>query len=123
MLKFGNSPYLECSSSGDCRFSALYARIRARNYLTIEQIYQSAKVFENGKVYSDWRDAKGKTCINIQEVTLLYSQLWDEYISENPRLLRIINEFSGFSDIFGQEGHNCQAREIWRIKMSNPNHF
>ena len=42
MIKHGNPPYLECSSRGDKRFSAFYARIKGK---TIEEIYQSAKIF------------------------------------------------------------------------------
>jgi hypothetical protein len=54
--------------------------------------------------------------VNQEEVIKLYSQLWDEYISENPDLLKLIRDASGLSDMFGQEGHCCQATELWRIR-------
>ena len=31
MIKIGEAPFLECSSKGDKRFSAFYARIKAFN--------------------------------------------------------------------------------------------
>lgn len=118
MISHGRAPFLECSSKGDKRFSAFYARIKARGNSTIETIYQASKVFEDGRTNLGWRDAKGRRPINIEEVRLVYSQLWDEYIAENPELLQVIKDASGLSDIFGQPGHACQATELWRIRNS-----
>lgn len=115
MIKHGVPPYYECSSHGDKRFSAFYAKIKNRNNKSIEEIYQSSKIF-NGIIYSNWRDAKGKVCINQQEVTELYSILWDEYIDENIELLDILLKQSGLCDKFGQKNHVCQATELWRIR-------
>lgn len=40
MIMHGNSPYLECSSRGDKRFSAFYAVVAINNKrLSIEQFY------------------------------------------------------------------------------------
>jgi len=55
--------------------------------------------------------------INIIETQYLYSLLWNLYIVENPSLLYTLNRASGLSDIYGQEGHVCQATELWRIKQ------
>lgn len=118
MVKHGNAPFLECSSRGDKRFSAFYARIRARGGRSIEDIYQAAKVFEGGITNLGWREAKGRRAINQAEVSRLYSQLWDEYIAEHPELLAIIKSASGLSDMFGQPGRCCQATELWRIANS-----
>ena len=107
---------MECSSKGDRRLSAFYARIAARGGKSIEEIYQAAKIFENGETGLSWRAAKGRRAVNHEEVTRLYSALWDEYIAEHPELLKILREASGTSDIFGQQGHCCQATELWRIK-------
>lgn len=116
MVKHGNAPFLECSSKGDKRFSAFYARIRARGNRSIEEIYQGAKVFADGSKGLNWRDAKGKKPVNIDEVRVLYGQLWEEYMQENPELLNVIKAHSGLSDIYGQSGHACQATELWRIR-------
>lgn len=117
MIRHGYPPYLECSSRGDKRFSAFYARV---NGLTIESIYQSSKVFEGDSVGWDtntnWIANKGKPCINQEEVRQLYSQLWDRYIAENPHLLDVLKAATGLSDMFGQTGHACQATELWRIR-------
>ena len=122
MLKFGEVPYLECSSKGDKRFSALYARIRFRNNRTIEDLYQARKIFHTpeGMVTGlSAREAKGKKASNIEDVRQFYSQLWDEYFYENLDLRRIIGKYRGFSDVFGQEGHACQAEEIYRISKES----
>jgi len=116
MLRFGTPPYLECSTRGDKRFSAFCARIKKRGSRSIEEIYQAAKVFKNGLTDLSWREAKGLTPLNIEEVSALYSILWDEYIEENPELLIILKEVTGLSDIFGQINHQCQVRELWRIR-------
>lgn len=116
MIRHGSAPFLECSSKGDKRFSAFHARIRARGSRSIEELYQAAKVFSDGSTGLDWRAAKGKTAINMLEVHALYSKLWDEYIAENPPLLQVVLAATGVSDIFGQEGHACQASELWRIR-------
>jgi hypothetical protein len=115
MLKFGEAPYLECSSKGDKRFSAFYAKVNGNS---IETIYQGRKVFEDGSTGLSWKEAKGKKPINPIEVRYLYSKLWDIYFEQNPELLEIIKQYKGFSDIFGQEGHACQAEEIYRIAQS-----
>lgn len=116
MIRHGQAPFLECSSRGDRRFSAFYARIRGRGGRSIEEIYQAAKVFEDGRTGCSWREAKGRRAVNMSEVQVLYSRLWDEYLSENAQLLSVLAAASGVSDIFGQAGHCCQATELWRIR-------
>lgn len=116
MIRHGNPPYLECSSRGDRRFSAFFARVRGNS---IESLYQSAKVFPDGTTGLSWREAKGKYAVNQQEVSRLYSTLWDEYITAHPELLKVLQDASGVSDMFGQKGHCCQATELWRIKENS----
>jgi hypothetical protein len=118
MIRFGSAPFLECSSKGDRRLSAFSARIRARGNQSIEVIYQAAKVFANGETGLGWREAKGRQPINAEDVRALYSQLWDEYIAENPQLTLTLLNAAGLSDIFGQAGHACQAEELWRIRAA-----
>ena len=115
MVRFGKPPMLECSSKGDKRFSALYARIRWRNNKTIEELYQAYKMFEGYVGGLSFKEAKGKKPINIEACRAFYSQLWNEYFDENPEFLLEISQFNGFSDIFGQPGRACQAQEIYRI--------
>lgn len=118
MIKHGKSPYLECSSKGDKRFSAFYAMVNKYGNFSIEELYQAFKVFENGETNLNWRQAKGRTPINIEECNKFYSHLWDTYIEENPELLETLKDSNGLSDMFGQEGHVCQATELWRIRNS-----
>ena len=121
MIKHGEAPYLECSSRGDKRFSAFYARLKIYDNKSIEEIYQAAKVFEDGSTGLSWRQAKGRKPVNIDEVRRLYSYLWDMYIIENPELLQVLLGASGVSDMFGQKGHQCQATELWRIRQNDLN--
>lgn len=118
MVKHGTAPFLECSSKGEKRLSAFYARIKARGGRSIEGIYQAAKVFEDGRTDLCWREAKGKHAVNMAEVRALYSTLWDEYMAENPTLYQLLWDATGVSDMFGQYGHQCQATELWRIKQT-----
>lgn len=116
MLRRGSPPFLECSSAGDTRFSAFYARLRAYGGRSIEDIYQGAKTFENGRTGLSWQAAKGRRPTNGAEVELLYFDLWVEYLQENPDLVPVLLEATGLSDRFGQEGRNCQADVLWRIR-------
>ena len=115
MLKRGNEPFYECSSKGDKRFSAFYARIIQRGNKSIEDLYQAAKVFSDGTTGLTWRLAKGRKPVNGPEVAALYDQLWKEYLDENPDLINILKAQSGLSDIFGKEGCQCQADTLWKI--------
>lgn len=116
MIKYGSPPFLECSSRGDKRFSAFYAKVGGQ---TIEKQYQAAKVLEDGSTGLSWRDAKGRKAANARECAELYSKLWDQYIRENPDLLLVLQQASGLSDAFGQPGHCCQATELWRIRCAS----
>jgi hypothetical protein len=116
MIRHGEAPYLECSSAGDKRFSAYFARIRGRGHKSIEAIYQAAKVFKDGATGLPIDEARGLKPVNAVEVQRLYGQLWDEYISENIHLLIPLLQASGLSDKFGKPGRCCQATELWRIR-------
>lgn len=118
MLRFGIEPYLECSSKGDKRFSAFYARLKCEGNKSIEELYQGSKVLEDGSINNDWRKAKGKKATNPEEIRKYYAILWNTYFKENPELLDVIGQYKGFSDIFGQEGHACQAEEIYRVDQA-----
>lgn len=120
MIKHGDPPYLECSSRGDKRLSAFYARIKSLDNKTIEEIFQAAKVLEDGSTGNPISVAKGQRATNARECSVIYSKLWDLYIEENPDLLETLQGASGLSDIFGQAGHVCQATELWRIRNSGP---
>lgn len=113
MVCYGDPPFHECSSHGDKRFSAFYARVNGRS---IEEQYQAAKVLPDGSTGHDWRRAKGVPAVNREEVEALYSRLWDQYIEENPHLVAILTKASGLSDKFASHNSTNQARELWRIR-------
>lgn len=115
MIRHGEFPYLECSTVGDKRFSAFFARIKKRGNKSIEETYQAAKVFEDGKTGLTWREAKGKKAVNQEQVSDLYTLLWREYLEENPALLLVLKAATGLSDKFGQAGHCCQATVLWKL--------
>lgn len=120
MIKHGVSPFHECSSKGDKRFSAFYARIRSKDNYSIETLYQSFKVFDDGhgglitglSIFY----AKGRKALNQELASKYYHELWETYITENPELLKVLKEASGLSDMFGQPGSCCQATSLWLIK-------
>ena len=116
MIKHGTAPYLECSSKGDTRFSAFYAKVKLHNNRSIEELYQAFKVFEDGSTGLHWREAKGKRCVNQEDARHFYSYLWDQYIKENPNLLPVLIAATGLSDKYGKAGSACQATELWRIR-------
>jgi hypothetical protein len=103
MIRHGEPPFLECSSKGDKRFSAFYAEIKCLGNRRIEAVFQAAKIFEDGSTGLSIKEAKGRKAVNSDELQVLYSELWNTYISE----------------IFGQTGHVCQATELWRIRNEN----
>ncbi|CAG0982133.1 MAG: hypothetical protein OIN86_09920 [Candidatus Methanoperedens sp.] len=113
MLNYGKSPFLECSSRGDKRFSAFYARINGRS---IEEQYQAAKVFTDGSTGLHWRKAKGRKATNAAECAALYERLWRQYISEHPELLDVLKKASGLSDMFARPGSVNQAATLWKIR-------
>lgn len=116
MIRHGKAPFLECSTRGDKRFSAFCAIVDGRS---IESRYQAAKVFPGGITGLSWHKAKGRDCINREEVAILYSRLWDSYIGQHPELLAVLKAATGISDIFGNPyGNVCQATELWRIRNS-----
>ena len=119
MIAHGTAPFLECSSQGDKRFSAFYARIVSRGGASIEEIYQGFKIFDHGVANLTPRQAKGKRALNQGEAAIFYAALWDQYIAENPAFLGVLRAASGLSDVFGQVGHCCQVTELWRIRNTH----
>ena len=114
MVKVGMYPMLECSSKGDKRFSAFYARIRSLGNKSIEELYQGAKVFADSTTGLSPREAKGKKAINMEYCAKLYDKLWERYLDENPELVDVLKKYSGYSDMFGKPGCQCQALSIYK---------
>ena len=79
--------YYECSSRGDTRFSALYARVKSKGNNTIEHIYQTEI-----KGYNSIKEGKGKKgklfSWEIQQQK--YIELWRIYLEENPDLRKVL---------------------------------
>ena len=71
-------PKYECSSKGDKRFSAFYAKVNGKS---IEYIYQVEI-----KGYNSIKEGKGKPgkLHNFTTQRKLYKNLWRQYLSENP---------------------------------------
>ena len=114
MVRVGKFPMLECSSKGDKRFSAFYARIRKLGGKSIEELYQGAKIFEDGSTGLSPREAKGKKAVNMEYCAKLYDELWELYLNENPELIDVLKKYEGYSDMFGKPGCQCQALSIYK---------
>lgn len=117
MIRHGVPPFLECSSRGDKRFSALFAKVKMLGNLTIEHTYQAFKVLPDGTSGNPIEKAKGLPAQNAELASKLYKALWVIYIiKENPHLIPVLTQAFGLSDTFGQRGHCCQATELWYIR-------
>ncbi len=115
MVTRGNPPFLECSSRGDRRFSAFYARPKSLGGRSIEEAYQAMKRFEDGSTGLSWREAKGRRAVNHEECASAYRKWWEEWVAEQE-LLSVLQSAPGLSDVFGSEGSVCQADVLWSIR-------
>lgn len=112
---------LECSSKGDKRFSALYAKVSLFGKLaSIEEHYQNSKRIY-GLDITDIKDIKGKQPDYIvikgleydkEHLTAFYKLLWIKYFDKNPELIEHACRFNEFNDIFKGSSINCQADVI-----------
>ena len=111
---------LECSSRGDRRFSALFAKVTIKGKeQSIEEWYQNSKRTADGK-----KAGKGKPFDHIIcpftgdklpaiEASNLYKGLWITYLSKNPDLVEYASGFDEFHDMFKCKNTvNCQADVI-----------
>ena len=112
-MRYGKSPFLECSTRGDKRFSSFYAIVNGKS---IEEQYQAAKIFDDGSTGLNWKQTKGRRATNMKECSLLYERLWRRYISEHPELLKVLKQASGLCDIFAIRGSTNQAEVLWKIR-------
>ncbi|WP_180953897.1 DarT1-associated NADAR antitoxin family protein [Bacillus sp. M6-12] len=118
---------LECSSKGDKRFSALFAKVEVYGkFDSIENHYQLSKrmKLENGELFvpKDWKELKGKKvdCFEVNGIvfpeeylTQYYKLLWVKYLDANPSLVAFASGFDEFTDMFkGNNSVNCQADVI-----------
>lgn len=115
MIKIGYPPYLECSSKGDTRFSAFYAKPICLASQSIEEAYQGMKVFADGTTDLSWRQAKGRKAVNHEACAEAYALWWQIWVDEQG-LLPILKQASGLSDTFGRAGSVCQALVLWEIR-------
>lgn len=113
---------LECSSKGDKRYSAFYARVSVFGVTdTIENHYQMSKRIGDF-VPATVKDIKGKRpthfvvgkyTFDIKYLTAWYNLLWTKYLDCNPDLVAYANQFDDFNDMFkGRRTVNCQADVI-----------
>lgn len=126
MIRHGQAPFLECSSQGDKRFSAFYAKPKSLGGKSIEDAYQRMKVIDVGRGEGGeggarlqtglgWREAKGKPAVNIEDCQTAYKQWWREWVEEQG-LIGVLLKVVGVSDLFGQVGHVCQASVLWELR-------
>ena len=86
----------ECSSKGDSRFSAFYARLEDGR--TIEQIYQcDVKGYDPGGV--NWRLGKGKPPLRTVDLWPEYLGLWRSWAKVHDSELA---DLSNKAELFGR---------------------
>ena len=109
---------LECSSKGDKRFSALYAKVIFDDkYDSIEHHYQNCK-----RKYNSSKVKKGEKpdyiIINqyklpINFLSPFYKYLWFIYLESHKDLVKYASAFDSFTDMFkGKNTINSQADVI-----------
>lgn len=109
---------LECSSKGDRRFSAMYAKVEAFGVLdTIENHYQKSKRNAVGGSVKKGQpvDHMVLNChkFHVAMLTDWYRLLWIKYLDGNPELVEYARQFDEFTDMFrGKNTVNCQADVI-----------
>jgi hypothetical protein len=114
-----NLNILECSSKGDKRYSAFYARVSVfGKYDSIENHYQSCKRFFDQSIIEpkglnpDYIEIRNKK-FEKQYATAYYKLLWVKYLDEHPELVEHAKQFDYFHDVFrGKYSLNCQADVI-----------
>ena len=108
---------LECSSRGDKRFSAFYAKIKFYgSYDSIENHYQNVKRDAAGRKVGkgqpvDHIHIYGRM-LDVKYLTPLYTMMWIKYLDEHPELVEYAQDFDEFTDMFRGKCVNCQADVI-----------
>ncbi len=110
--RYSNTGY-ECSSKGDKRFSAFYAKLDDGR--SIEEHYQcDVKGYDVGG--TNWRLGKGRKPIRNVDLWEEYKKLWVKYFELNPSLITVLKALNKtvFTDMFATTPIN-QARAIAEI--------
>jgi len=105
----------ECSSIGDKRFSAFYAKLKKYDNQTIEKLYQV-----DIKGYATWSEAYGKKgkLYDYETQKAKYEELWIDYLNENPELLDELLEITEthiLNDAFAKVNSVNQADTLMSI--------
>lgn len=112
---------LECSSKGDKRFSALYAKVNVFGFEdTIEGHYQNSKRNKEGYIVKKGMHVdtmvivKRNHTIKLEAkyLTAYYKLLWCCYLDNNPDLVEYASKFDDYNDMFKGKAINCQADVI-----------
>lgn len=113
-----NCMILECSSKGDKRFSALYAKVKFNGkYDSIEKHYQQCKRKYNGQIVKKG-EKPDYIIVNyyklpISYLTPFYKYLWYIYFRDHKELVEFASSFDYFTDMFkGKNTVNSQADVI-----------
>ena len=114
----GINKSLECSSKGDKRFSAMYAKVEAFGVIdTIEHHYQKSKRDASGQPVKKGQPVDhmvlNRRKYPAEMLTDWYRLLWVKYLDQNPELVEYARQFEEFTDMFRTKNTiNCQADVI-----------
>lgn len=128
---------LECSSKGDKRFSALYAKIELFDKVnTIENFYQSSKVIlinNKRQCVTDWRKSKGQNIYGFvlnnmyfepKYISSFYKLMWVKYLDNNKDLVQYAKQFDDFNDMFkSKKSYVCQADVVKQYVLNGRKSF
>ena len=108
---------LECSSRGDKRFSAKYAKVSVFGVVdTIENHYQKSKRDMYGEHVKKGAPVDhfilDRMVYPASMLSAFYRLLWIKYLDKNPDLVEYAKQFDDFTDMFRGKSVNCQADVI-----------
>lgn len=117
---------LECSSKGDIRFSAFYAKVECLGKIdTIENHYQNAKRAEDGSYVTkgsythhfvlniNYKDISREFIFDAKYLTAFYKMLWVKYLDNHKTYVEYAATFDDYHDMFkGKNTINCQTDVI-----------
>ncbi len=136
---------LQVHSKGDKRYSPMFATVTVNGRRdTIENHYQSAKVFEGGRRSKGWKEARDfkkaglrQTGWNIAGLELptrqltphmfapddfgvqYYTLLWAKFAKSHPELIEYASEFEAFEDPYEGSFPFGQAK-VWALLSTGP---
>ncbi|WP_020084886.1 DUF2493 domain-containing protein [Hyphomicrobium zavarzinii] len=114
----GEPPYLETGPHGRGEFNPYTARLESHQGRSIHEAFTAAKIFENGATGQTPEKAQGRTAINRDELSDIYTALWGQWLRENPKQMDALLSARGIANVNAPKEDVCPAQTLWRIRQA-----